>query len=63
MDPVLRQEIESGSYRVDAECVAAAIVARMARRPPSAVLVAAQPADPETVGAEQPEACAPFHEA
>ena len=63
MDPVLRQEIESGSYRVDAECVAAAILARMARRPPSAVLVAAQPPGPEAIGAEQPEARAPFHEA
>lgn len=63
MDLFLRQQIESGSYRIDADRVAAAMITRIARLHPSAVLVAPEPSNGEAVGSEQTKARAPFHEA
>ena len=63
MNPVLRQEIASGSYCVDAERVAAAMITRMARERPSAVLVTPQPLDREAIGSDQLNSGTTFHEA
>lgn len=56
MDPVLSQQIESGTYRVDADRVAAAMIARMAEQRPSAVLVSPQLLDPLAFAANEPNA-------
>jgi hypothetical protein len=56
MDPALRRQIESGTYEVDAQRVAGAMLARLVARRRSAVLVPAQPLDGKAIAAKQREA-------
>jgi hypothetical protein len=63
MDPVLREQIQAGTYRVDPNRVAAAMVARMAQGCPSAVLVAPEAGDLLAVRADEPQPLAILDEA
>ena len=56
MDPALRRQIEAGTYEVDPERVAGAMLARLVARRRSAVLVPAKPLDGKAVAAKQGEA-------
>jgi hypothetical protein len=53
MDPALQRQIESGTYEVDPQQVAGAMLARLVARRRSAVLVPAQPLDGKAVAAKQ----------
>ncbi len=63
MDPSLIQQIESGTYRVDADRVAAAMIARIAPHRPSAVLISPQALDRPPICPDQAEACSPLRDA
>jgi hypothetical protein len=55
MDPALRRQIESGTYEVDPQRVAGAMLARLVARRRSAVLVPPQTLDGKAVAAQQGE--------
>ena len=63
MDPVLRQAIQAGTYRVDPDRVAAAMIARMAQTRCSAVLVAPEAWDGRAVAADEHKPLAILDEA
>jgi hypothetical protein len=63
MESSLADRIAAGTYRVDADRVAAAMIARMAGSRPSAVLVAPQALDCTPVRADKAQARAPVRDA
>ena len=63
MNPVLREQIEAGTYRVDPDRVAAAMVARMVQRHASAVLVAPEARDDGAIAAQKAKPLALLDEA
>jgi hypothetical protein len=55
MDPALRRTIEAGTYEVDPQAVASAMLAQLVARRRSAVLVTPEALDGKAVAAKQGE--------